>query len=226
MIVNFMLKDFKIKIMKKKMKTINKIDPVFQFVILICRRFFKSGLLDWEYDFVMDNVNKHRKVLWLNIISVGFVLWGLVIIEPKEISTIIGALLAPAMVTGGAWFGITFGGIPKKLLDSAVDITFWMFLAFTLSLTTMVVSMIFITPWMLWPVFIFIELGVIISCIMYDNADGLKIGLDDTLLKHSRAALLSFVKTGAITIHDIDEFEKSIELAKMEAEKKIKSNAK
>lgn len=199
------------EIIKRPQKLINRIDPLFLIIKnLICHKFFKVELLEWEYDFVMENVNKHRKVLWLNIISISFILMGLKELTSAEIPTIIGALLAPAMVTGGAWFGITFGGIPQKLLDTAVDITFWMFLAFTLSLSTMVVAMCYITPWILWPLFSIIEIGVIIACIMYDNADGLKLGLDDTLLKHSRGALLSLARSGQISMDEINRFEETM----------------
>lgn len=38
-----------------------------------------------------------------------------------------------------------------------------------------------------------------ISCIQHDTADGLKAGLDEALLKHSRAALMYYLKQGIST---------------------------
>ncbi len=173
------------------MNTLNKIDPIYQIIKrIICFRFFNAkGLPNFALEFLNGNVGKHRFIIWLNIIATMFIYIGLNTTPTEQIPIIIGALLAPAMVTGGAWFAVSFGGIPEYLLKSAVDITFWMFLSFTLSMRTMITATMFITPYILWPILIIIELGVLIACIMYDNADGLKIGLDDTLLKHSRAAI-------------------------------------
>lgn len=185
---------------KTKLKMTDRIDPVFWLVKFINKPFFDSNLIAWEYDFVIKNVRKHRKIVWANIIIIPFIWYGLNLIKSgdvsAEISTIIVALLAPAMVTGAAWFAISFGGIPSKLLDTAMHITFWMFLSFTLSMTIMTVAMIHITHPVFWIGFIVIEVGVIISSMLYDNADGLKIGLDDTMLKHSRAALAYYKKMG------------------------------
>ena len=51
--------------------------------------------------------------------------------------------------------------------------------------------------------------GLYVSSILYDNLDGLKIGLDTALLKFSRAALNYYQKHGLVTRHDatVDAFE-------------------
>ena len=182
-----------------------RIDPIFWLIYLCCLRFIKAGLVEWEREFVTTNMRKHRRVIWLNILATVLIFWGLSKTNESQIPVIISALLAPAMVTGGAWFAITFGGIPSKLLKTAVDITFFMFLSFTLSMRIMISALMYITPSVLWPIFLIIEIGVIIACIMYDNADGLKLGLDDTLLRHSRAALSYYVNEGYIELNDLDQ---------------------
>ena len=60
----------------------------------------------------------------------------------------------------------------------------------------MVVAIGFVTPWSLWPVLALIYAAVDISCIEYDTTDGLKAGLVDAMLMHSRAALQYYAKQG------------------------------
>jgi len=183
---------------------IHKLDIVYIGLRAVLRPFFRTKLVKWQYKFVFDNIRKHRIIIWINLLFTPIIVLGLRAIEPSQISTIITALIAPAMVTGGAWFTITFGGIPSKLLGTALIITAWMFGAFTLSMRLMMTAIMFISPVYFWPVFILIELGVIVSAILYDNADGLKIGLDDTVLRHSRAAIQYYTQEGITVSEDRD----------------------
>jgi len=120
---------------------------------------------------------------------------------------LITALIAPIMITGVAWFSISFGGIPQKLMSVAMSITFWMFVAFQISLSAMLIVLCFALPIIIWPVLFLIYVSVTISCILYDTSDGLKAGLDDALLKHSRAALTWYKQMG-IKTEDIPNEEK------------------
>lgn len=74
-----------------------------------------------------------------------------------------------------------------------------MFTAFSLSMTLLTVLLISITPWELG-VFVLtpIYIGLYLASLLYDNVDGLKIGLDSTLLKFSRASLNYYRKHGWI----------------------------
>lgn len=171
-------------------------DPIVLFLKLILRDFLKAELKTNEREFVKDNILKHRKVLWINIVVVGFVCLGLRRTPPDGISTVVSSLLAPVMVLGGAWFAISFGGVPQAFLNVAMTTTFWMFVSFTSALSTMFVSVMFVTSSFIWPVLFLIYLGTIIGCIQYDTADGLKVGLDEWNLRHSRAAVKHYQKEG------------------------------
>jgi len=46
----------------------------------------------------------------------------------------------------------------------------------------MFISVGFVTSPYLWPVLALVYIGALIICIQYDTADGLKVGLDDTVL--------------------------------------------
>jgi len=173
-----------------------KIDPIYYLLKFSLRGFFDAELTTAEKNFLNDNLHKHRGVIWLNLTVLIFVYWGLKSCSPETLTTLISSLIAPAMVAGGAWFAISFTGVPSKLIDIAITITFWMFAAFLASLTTMFMAVAFISPWQIWPVLAIIFLGIVLSCILYDTTDGFKVGLDESMFKFSRAALVDFANKG------------------------------
>lgn len=172
------------------------LDPFYWYLVLAHRRMLKAELEEGERQFVASNINKHRLVQWVNLVGAVFVFLALRTVAPDQIGTVISALLAPVMVMGAAWFAISFGAVPMKLIDCSMEITFWMYVAFKLSFTTMFLCIGFITPPLLWPVLVIIYVAVDFSCALYDTADGLKAGLDDAMLRHSRAALIYYRRAG------------------------------
>jgi hypothetical protein len=154
------------------------------------------GLKEEEEEFVQENMDKHRGSQWINLICSILVYFSLLDVSESGIGTLVLLLIAPVMVMGSAWFNISFGAIPAKLIRSSMSITFWMYSVFKVSLSTMTIGIGFLSPPLLWPVLAFIYVGVDICCIQYDTADGLKAGLDEAVLKHSRAALMFYQKEG------------------------------
>ncbi len=173
-----------------------RFDVFYQLVIFILRPFQAGNLSKGDTQFVAENARKHAKVLWLNFGAIILVAFGLQSASSDAIGQIITALIAPVMVMGAAWFAVSFGGIPKHLMNIAMSVTFWMFAAFLTSLSTMFVAVLYSVHPIMWPVFVLIYLGAFISCVLYDTADGLKVGLDEAVLKHSRAALLYYIREG------------------------------
>lgn len=172
------------------------IDPILLFLNHILQGFFKANLKEEEIEFVGKNIQKHRVALWVNVLACVFVFLGLWDTPTQAIGTVIASLLAPVMLLGTAWFGISFGGIPEKLIKVSMETTLWMFIAFLISLSAMFIAVAFVTSLWLWPVLAIIYIGVIIGCIQYDTADGLKAGLDDAMLRHSRYAIAYYEKEG------------------------------
>lgn len=165
-------------------------DPIYFFLKKsVLHNFFSSDLQEEERVFIEENLRKHRKILWLNICAAALIFFGLSSGSDRDVGIIVSALIAPVMVLGTAWFAISFGGIPQKLITIAMSITFWVFSAFTISFTAMFLAVAHTVAPAIWPVLAFIYAGTLVACIQYDTADGLKAGLDDALLKHSRAAL-------------------------------------
>lgn len=178
------------------------IDPFYWYLRLALRKLQGTMLHKEEVAFVQENINKHRKVQWVNFFCAVLVFFSLRSIDTNEMSTVIMALLAPVMVMGTAWFAISFGAIPARLIEFSMSITFWMYTAFKVALSTMFLAIAFTTPVLLWPVLLLIYVAVDFSCAQYDTADGLKAGLDEALLKHSRAALIYYQREGISTEGD------------------------
>jgi len=169
------------------------LDPLF-WIAYIFSHFLlapKYKLNKIEMAFILDNIDKHRKVLWVNILGGYMVFISLSDNSPQQLSALISILMAPAFITGGAWFALTFSGVPEKLLDAALVITLWMLSAFTLSLTTMSIVAYYILDGeiLMLIVLLFINFSVIISAILYDNIDGLRVGLDEAIKDNSQATL-------------------------------------
>lgn len=173
-----------------------KIDPFYWYLRGAHRRLIGAQLRKDERAFVEGNIAKHRMVQWLNLAAGVLVFFALRTVSDDKMSTVITALLAPVMVMGTAWFAVSFGAVPARLIDCSMSVTFWMYTAFKVSLTTMFLAIGFITPPPLWPVLLLIYIAVDFSCAQYDTADGLKAGLDEAQLKHSRAALMYYEKQG------------------------------
>jgi hypothetical protein len=191
---------------------LNRFDPVYQLLDrVVFRDMFRppkrsiAGAFEpitaADADFLLDNLQKHRLVLWLNLLLAVYLL----LVEassklggPAATALAIG-LLAPAIVSGAAWYTVTFGGIPEKFLSGSFTLTACLFLAFTLTMTLLMGTLMTLTT---WPVAVFIlvpiYLALYLAGILHDNLDGLKIGLDTSQLKFSRAALRYYQKHGLV----------------------------
>ncbi len=149
-----------------------------------------------QLEFLEANARKHCKVLWVMLTTVILSLLGCFNTPPQEISTVLTATLGPMMLLGGAWFAVSFGGIPAQLLNVAISITFWMFSAFMASLTVAMIAVCFVTSPILWPIWLLIYIATYVACVMYDTADCFKAGLDEAVLTHARYAIASYLEQG------------------------------
>ncbi|MBT3418972.1 MAG: hypothetical protein HOC34_03270 [Candidatus Magasanikbacteria bacterium] len=176
---------------------LQKIDPFYYLLrYIILKKFFSTNIKKHQTNFVLENIMKHRQILWINVITLSLAILGFISGQINDLNTVAIGLAAPVMFLGGAWFAVSFGGIPKNLLTLAMTITFWIFSAFSIALSLMITTLIFVTPWHFWPALIIIYIGTVFACIQYDTTDGLKVGLDEAQLRHSRAALLFYEKQG------------------------------
>lgn len=182
-----------------------KLDPFYWYLRLIHLPVISKKLKDEELVFLHSNLNKHRLIQWVNVIAAVLLILALIDIEPAQMDIVITSLIAPVMVMGTAWFAVSFGSIPVRLVNVSMVITFWMYLAFKVSLTAMFLAIAFVVPPYLWPVLGTIYLAIDFSCALYDSVDALKAGLDEAVLKHSRAALIYYKDRAGINVEEKNE---------------------
>lgn len=181
-------------------------DPFFWLVLLLFYPILKSNLDQKEAHIIEMNINKHRHVMWVSFICSVLFWFGLTTINDTSLyQTLIIAFLAPLIVTGGAWYTITFGGVPESSIKAAVGLTKWIFTAFSVSLISTLITLSFIFPWQITFIFSFIVFLVLWTAITFDNVDSLKIGLDDSLRKQSLTTLASLAKKGIYPIESDEE---------------------
>lgn len=178
------------------MRKLLKIDPIYWVLRLLHLIFTLAPLEAHERAFVEDNVLKHQIVTWVTIGAAYLVHRGLREVPQSAIGIIIAALAGPAILLGAAWFTVSLGAIPEKLRSVGMLITGSMFASFMVALVTMFMSTMYITPAPINIVLALVFAGIVISGILYDTADGLKVGLDEAVLRHSRYAVSFYRKQG------------------------------
>ena len=148
---------------------------------------------DGQMEIIDGNTVKHLKIMLVLLIALPFLAFlklAPLVFDNHLLLEMVGVvdptnLTAVIMVMGTAWFVITFGAVPKKLELVAMDITFWLFLGFTLSLEWMIVFMIIDSP-LSAPFLLLIFWAVYVSAVQYDTMDALKAGLDEAQLRFTR----------------------------------------
>lgn len=185
-------------------KLINRLDPIYQLLdrTLFARLFGPDSRshppeggpfnLDFaEQELLVENLRKHRLILWLNVVlATGLLLLGagtLRLEEPIVVAYLFSGLIGP----GIAWYTMSLSGIPGKHLGTALVLTFWLFLAFSIVSTVLFVAACSLVPWwfalgVLAPTYI----SVYCAAVLHDNLDGLRIGPASEQLRFSRAVLL------------------------------------
>lgn len=177
-------------------KIFRAFDPFYWLSYLLCWPVLNNEMETSQTNVIELNIEKYRFVLWVNFIFGIIASRGFFVTEKGDITVVLIAITAPTIVLGGAWFSISFGGVPDKLLKAAVSLTKWLFVAFCMCLITAALAITHIASIEISIVFIAVVLIAIFSAITYDNLDSLKIGLDDTLRRQSLTALAKLGSEG------------------------------
>jgi hypothetical protein len=201
------LRGYKEVFQNERGNTYNLFDPLYWLAYALCYPVLRVNLNAYEAAIIRQNIKKHRIVFWITVLGGGLAWYGISISDRDKMGEIVAAMLAPSVVTGTAWFAISFGGVQEKLLDAAIGLTKWMFAAFTLSLVTMAIAIMQVVSWPVALVVWAIIALVIFSAITYDNVDSLKIGLDDALRRHSLTMLLKLHSDGITTVNSDDDLQ-------------------
>ena len=136
-----------------------------------------------QKEILYENSWKHCKVFIINLIFLPYLAYFIQSSQDKVL--ILTGLLGIVVVFGGAWFTVSFGAIPNILSKMATNLTFWMFLSFTLSLEATSIALVYIFPFLL-PLIILVFGGAYLASVKYDAADAMKIGLEPEQYKLAR----------------------------------------
>lgn len=175
------------------MNLLNKIDPMLWMMNLLHHKVLNISLSDpslvSNVKLIRANIEKHRKIRWL-VLVVGvlayFALRGYTATSP--LFALIATLLVPILlVTGSAWYLITFEKVRNQYLPVAIDVTFLLYAAF---LSSMIIGVIVIflasADNILLTLIVFaIILALDAASTLYDSNDALNSGY---LSKMSMAA--------------------------------------
>lgn len=179
---------------------INRFDPVFLLLDRVAfAPFFRPTHLGGQHvptvvelaetDFLLANLNKHRVILWVNVAAVAAMrLGGLMALDHSLLTMLLPSLTGPVVVSGVAWYTISFIGVPEKFLANAMLVTGILFLALSLSLTALFAVLAVLVPTIvtvlvLAPIYI----ALYGAAVFYDNLDGLKAAANQALSPTSRA---------------------------------------
>jgi len=139
-----------------------------------------------HYKLTVQNIKKHIYILIFMSISLVYSYFIIKNNYLDQIGTVITSLLGVLFVTGSAWYVITFGTIPKRFGILAVNITYFLFASFCVSLAAVFIAASLAVPYML-PIFIFAFGTLYIASVKYDIMDALKLGIDEAIYKHAEA---------------------------------------
>lgn len=172
-------------------KPYNRFDLVFQLQWLIVKQLFyknRNSVEKSEEEFLTGNANIHRWVVWVNLILVTII--QLSTKDLNMLSNNIHLLVFTAvivLISGMSWFTFSMSGIPIKFIKAGEIFRITLLICLTIS-STLLIS---ITVTNLSVLYTLVIVGIYICFIqivfMFDHLDGLKIGLDQSLFKYSKA---------------------------------------
>ena len=181
-------------------KLINRIDPVYLLLDrIVFDPFFNPRLPGAgapitsieipEINFLLENIRKHRAIIWANAVAVAAMLGsGLTSISESSLVALRPGLSAPVIVSGIAWYSISFSGVPERFGRHAMLVTGVLFLAVSFSLTTLFVVIATVTPIAVaLAVVLPIYVALYLAAVFYDNLDGLRATAAQDTVVFSRA---------------------------------------
>jgi hypothetical protein len=141
----------------------------------------------------IDNIKKHTYIFLIMSFSVIYSFFIIYFNYIDKIDTVITSLLGVLFISGAAWFAITFGAIPLRFADFAIDITAFLFASFALSMGAVFAAAIIAVPY-LSPILFIAFYSLYNASVKYDIVDALKIGIDDAVLKHAKVGRIYFTR--------------------------------
>jgi hypothetical protein len=139
------------------------------------------------------NVKKHTKIFLFSILAMVYTYIVISNYYSNSFGTVMTALFGVLFVSGTAWFAITFGAIPARYKDFAVQTTAYLFASFSFSMAAVFIAASVSLP-LLTPIFFIAFFALYGASVKYDVADGLKIGIEEAHYKHSVTGRIYYVR--------------------------------
>jgi len=129
-----------------------------------------------EVGFLLDNLRKHRAIVWMNLIAVvAIIASGLARLEHGDLVPLLPGFAAPVIVSGIAWYSISFSGVPERFGRHAMLVTGVLFFAVSVSSTALFVLLATVTPVPVAALVLVPIYGALyLAAVYYDNLDGLR----------------------------------------------------
>jgi hypothetical protein len=169
---------------------LNRFDPVYRLLeAAIFSSFFQPRLPGSQAPpcaietsealFLLENLAKHRIIVWLNIVA-AMVMATLgdgsgVTTTGGRLDSLLLTLIAPLVVSGVAWYTISFSGIPERFSTQAMLVTGVLFFVMSVATTALMITLAQVLPWstigfVVAPIYV----AAYASAVLYDNLDGLR----------------------------------------------------
>ena len=161
---------------------------------IFLRKLSKEKITKEQWDDIVEvNVRKHTKIFALSLLTLIYTYCMVSFFYVSQIDTVITSLLGVLFVSGGAWFAISFGTVPERLIDFAMEITSFLFASFSVSLAAVFAVTIVAVP-LLSPVLFIAFFSVYTASAQYDFVDAMKIGIDEAVFEHAKVGKRYFVR--------------------------------
>lgn len=139
------------------------------------------------------NIKKHARIFVIIILAAIFTYFIIYNYYIDKIDTVVVSLLGVLFISGNAWFVMTFGTVPQRFLDLAVQITEHLFCSFAISMAATFVAVSITVPF-LTPILFIAFITLYSASVKYDVVDALKLGIDETLYKHAQVGKRYFIR--------------------------------
>jgi len=153
----------------------------------------RTKLNEEQNSFLELNVKKHVKIFILILITMPYVYFVITRFYLDKIDIVMTALLGVLFVSGTAWYAISFGTVPARFLEFALEITSYLFAGFTVSLAAVLIAGSIAVPFLI-PILFIAFFNLYAASVKYDIADSLKIGIDEAMFKHAIVGRRYFTK--------------------------------
>ena len=145
-----------------------------------------------QKEITIINIKKHLNIFILMTLIMPYCYFIITNYYIDKIDIVISSLLGVLLISGTAWFAITFGAIPIIFCDFAIKTTAHLFASFAFSMAAVFVAASIAVPF-LSPILFLCFFTLYSASVKYDIVDALKLGIDEAIYKQAKVGRIYFV---------------------------------